>query len=657
MSKHYRKSIWLGNICPALTALVLFAAPLSAERYEPLTVHDVDLLDNGDLLVTDGGNISDHTGGGIFEIDRDGNVLWSFRTGLKWSHNADKQSDGRVVISDTDNDRVVIVNQAGTILWSSAAVSLSDGTTLNYPNDANLLDSGNLLITDRDNHRVIEITPAGNKVWQFGLTGAPGSGTSRLNGPHNADRLANGNTVIADSNNNRIIEVNAAGSIVWTYAIGLNWPRDADRLASGNTLVNDSNNRRIIEVTAAGGVVWSYTVTDMSYDSDRLAGGSTLISTGARIIEVDAAGLVVWSYPVTYQTEIIEGYLVIAPDGNQLWTKIIQPRSALYPGQVFPAVVNVPGGLGAGENGTLNIAASGFVEFHFNAEGRGIAHPSGGAENHNGFVHQDDLKAVIEFAYSRSNVAKDNIGVCTNSLGISMGAGCLGRYPDLPVKYLVDNEGPSDNYVISFEPWSLDGNSSNDKYQSAYQMFGHYSVSRDPSPANVAWWSEREATRYIGGMRCRYLRAQAQWDHAQPPNAQWPAGWDYPPLWYPCKHGIDLVNLATEGRAEWTRVNRSTVGNVPNTLYGRESPPVYYSGRLQDHQGETPRMIREMAYTLPRHGDLNRDGYINLLDLDGFVAVVLRLDTDPDQAAIADMNGDGSADGLDVQPFVDALLP
>jgi hypothetical protein len=356
-----------------------------------------------------------------------------------------------------------------------------------------------------------------------------------------------------------------------------------------------------------------------------------------------------------FQTEIVEGYLVTAPNGNQLWTKIIQPRAALYPGQRFPAVVSVPGGLGAGEGGNANVASSGFVEFHFNAEGRGTAHPSGGVENHNGFIHQDDLRAVIEFAYSRTNVQTDNLGVATGSYGITMGAGCLGRYPGLPVKYLVDGEGPCDSYVTSFEPWSLDGDSSNDKIQTAYQMFGHYSLSRDPSPANQAWWTEREATRYIGSVRCRYLRIQAQWDHAQPPNAQWPTGWDYQPLWYPCKHAIDMINLATLGRSEWTRVNHSTIGNAACVTYDHDQPPVYYSGRMTDHQGETARIIQEMASAPARHGDLNRDGYINLLDLDGFVAVLLGLDTNPDRTVIADMKGDGIADGLDIQGFIDVI--
>ncbi len=90
-----------------------------------------------------------------------------------------------------------------------------------------------------------------------------------------------------------------------------------------------------------------------------------------------------------------------APNGNRLWVKIIQPRADMYPGETFPAVVCMTGGTGAGEDGNQHVADDGIIEFHFNAEGRAVLHPSDGEEDWNGFVHQDDLRAVIEFAASR----------------------------------------------------------------------------------------------------------------------------------------------------------------------------------------------------------------------------------------------------------------
>ncbi len=87
-------------------------------------------------------------------------------------------------------------------------------------------------------------------------------------------------------------------------------------------------------------MVWECPVAELSYDADRLANGSTLISVQARITEVAPTGATVWSYPAIYETEVIEGYLVTTPNGRQLWAKIIQPRVDLYPDESFPAVIS-----------------------------------------------------------------------------------------------------------------------------------------------------------------------------------------------------------------------------------------------------------------------------------------------------------------------------
>jgi hypothetical protein len=52
------------------------------------------------------------------------------------------------------------------------------------------------------------------------------------------------------------------------------------------------------------------------------------------------------------------------------------------------------------------------------------------------------------------------------------------------------------------------------------------------------------------------------------------------------------------------------------------------------------------------NGDVNFDGDVNGLDVDPFVTAVLG----GDYSAPADMNGDGSVDGLDVDPFVAAVV-
>jgi hypothetical protein len=279
----------------------------------------------------------------------------------------------------------------------------------------------------------------------------------------------------------------------------------------------------------------------------------------------------------------------------------VQPVPGLYPGQRFRALIAIPGGTGAGapladNPGYRGLAASGFVVAAFNPEGRGNNLPgnlrSQGTENCNGFVHQDDLKAVIEYVAALPSVDAGNIGVETASFGIAIGAGALGRYPSLPVAYLVDQEGPHDNRVITF-------------YDAGREtaVCGHLSTVTDPSAGNVAYWAEREAVRYIDTYPGRYLRMQAEIDHAQ--------GAGY------FRHTIEMINAATDsayggtGTALWTRVNGSDIGNPINAVYPLSDPsqyPIWVSGRLSDHPGLNITYDREMA-ALAVGDDADGDGF------------------------------------------------
>jgi hypothetical protein len=316
---------------------------------------------------------------------------------------------------------------------------------------------------------------------------------------------------------------------------------------------------------------------------------SLLVAAAVAIALVGQAGdrAAATAASTTYTIETIETW-VTAPNGNQLYIRVVRPVPALYPGQRFPALITIPGGTGAGapladNPGYRNLATSGFVVIAFNAEGRGSGAPgnlrSQGTEDCNGFVHQDDLKAIVEYVAALPNVDATNIGVETSSFGIAIGAGALGRYPSLPVAYLVDQEGPHDSRVITF-------------YDAGHEtaVCGHLSTVTDPSPANVAFWAEREAVRYIDTYAGRYLRMQAEIDHAQ--------GSGY------FRHAIEMVNAATRsqyggtGTAMWTRMNGSDLGNPINTVYPLGDPgqyPAWVSGRLSDHRGLNLTYIREMA--------------------------------------------------------------
>jgi hypothetical protein len=205
---------------------------------------------------------------------------------------------------------------------------------------------------------------------------------------------------------------------------------------------------------------------------------------------------------------IIEDFDLLMPSGNRVYGMIRRPDPAVYPNHSFAAVVIIPGGIGPGRLDARGIEAkilseAGMVVVCFNAEGRVSNHPddiaSEGTEDFNGFRHQDGLAKILQYVISLDHVIPHNVGISTRSYGITMAAGCAGRHPEIPIKYIVDGEGPSNSFVTAHEPWALYSSLSHpyhNRYEQVHEIFGHYSIYRDPSE-NQAFWAEREADKFI----------------------------------------------------------------------------------------------------------------------------------------------------------------
>ncbi|NOZ95091.1 MAG: hypothetical protein GXP47_10190, partial [Acidobacteria bacterium] len=282
--------------------------------------------------------------------------------------------------------------------------------------------------------------------------------------------------------------------------------------------------------------------------------------------------------PGGYETAAIQVWITEPHSGDQIYTRALGPDPSRYPGESFPAVILVPGGTGAGAGAMdrpdlQGLASEGFVVVAFNPPGRGSGSPgnlrSGGVEDYNGFAGQDALKAVIEYVAGLAGVDSDNLGLCTFSFGIALGAGAVGRYPELPVAWLVDMEGPSNSEIVACYYCSEERG-----------LGGHLSITTDPSPENVAWWSEREAYRFIGSFRGNYLRVQAWNDHAQPAGLH--------------LHALQMNRAAITGGVPWVRINGSDMGNPINELY-ESGEPAWLPGRMADYPDLDISYIIEMA--------------------------------------------------------------
>ncbi len=294
---------------------------------------------------------------------------------------------------------------------------------------------------------------------------------------------------------------------------------------------------------------------------------------------------------------VVEPFEVQGPTGNTIYGMTRRPDPAKYPDLCFPAVVLVPGGINPGRllvygRDAEALAGSGMVVATFNAEGRVDDSPedlrSEGVEDFNGFRQQEELCAVVQYVMKMPGVYASNVGISSQSYGITMAAGCAGRHPEIGIKYIVDGEGPPNSFVTCHGARFLGGDMA--KYKTVKNIFDRLATWQDGTQENLDWWAEREAINFIGDFKGNYVRLQAEWDHAQPPenpsqmvNFNHPNGWPGGgPAWWHNKHTADIVNAAVVGGVPWVRVNLSQQGNLINATYGAEAMPMFLPGELAD---------------------------------------------------------------------------
>ncbi len=295
--------------------------------------------------------------------------------------------------------------------------------------------------------------------------------------------------------------------------------------------------------------------------------GASLIATNVKtgvILPAVADQINVGSTPVVLEvgppavagTQMI---LLFNPSSGIDIVAHIHRPTGFDPLRTYPGVVMVPGGSGAGNSFDLSglaaaVADSGFIVMHFDPDGRGLSTDSGSytTEDYDGYIQQDGLRQVTRFLSGLPEVDPARIGIFSQSYGITMASGVLARYPDdPPLHFLLDFEGPHNRTATA----QING--------------GH--VPHDT--ADVAFWSEREADRFMPLIQTTYLRIQTERDH----NAKITDN----------HHAITLINAATdsayggEGNCSWTRVNTASL-NDPNQIYSLSQPPIWISESLDN---------------------------------------------------------------------------
>jgi outer membrane protein assembly factor BamB len=150
---------------------------------------------NGDTPLADGNLlVSEIFGSYIDEITLDGRLVWSVHLPLRYPSDPQQLGPDTYLVADYARPGGLYeFNREGQILWSYHPGS--GPGMLDHPSLAERLPNGLIAVNDDYRHRVVIINPATSAiVWQYGRTDTPGTGPDQLNTPDGFDLLAGGRT-------------------------------------------------------------------------------------------------------------------------------------------------------------------------------------------------------------------------------------------------------------------------------------------------------------------------------------------------------------------------------------------------------------------------------------------------------------------------------
>lgn len=235
--------------------------------------HDLWLLANGNVLLA----ASPTT---VAEVSPSKEVVWKYEAQPKPGydgrieiHAFQPLADGRVMVAESGNRRIVEVDRDGKIVHEVPLVVMRPDAHRDT-RLARKLDDGHYLVCHEADATIREYDAQGKVVWSYtiDLAGRPespghgpeGHGTSL----YSAYRLSNGNTLIGGGNNNRVLEVNPDGEIVWSIdqkelpGVTLAWVTMLHPLPNGNVIIGNCHagreNPQLIEVTRDKKIVWTF---------------------------------------------------------------------------------------------------------------------------------------------------------------------------------------------------------------------------------------------------------------------------------------------------------------------------------------------------------------------------------------------------------------
>ncbi|HEY5049687.1 MAG TPA: hypothetical protein VII50_02210, partial [Acidothermaceae bacterium] len=222
---------------------------------------------------------------------------------------------GKLLIADRGNNRLILVDPAGTIHWTFPnAAAPAPPTGFFFPDDAFFTEHGTAILSNQEgNNTIVEISyPGGRPLWSYGHPGIASAAPGYLHEPDDAYKLADGRVIVADANNCRVLIISAqaqpigqigtTGTCIHKPPTSLGYPNGDTPLQNGNVLISEVTGSWISEYTTSGALVWTIHLP-LTYPSDpQQIGPDTYIvadyTKPGGIVEFDRAGHILWEYRV-----------------------------------------------------------------------------------------------------------------------------------------------------------------------------------------------------------------------------------------------------------------------------------------------------------------------------------------------------------------------
>jgi hypothetical protein len=207
-------------------------------------------------------------GSGVFEINRDKEIVWSFKTDFA-SHDVDRLANGNTLMVwgwdvDKQDPQVTEVNARGEVVWRWYAAKhlkekqILDKEGFTHANSVVRLDNGNTLVSLRNFYMLVEVNRSGNIVWKL---------QNLITTPHDPEVLPNGNILVNTRGPQVIKEITPAGKIVWQYRPkpgSVSTVRYNHKQPNGNIIFAERT--KIMEITPSKEVVWQMRLKDVGVD-------------------------------------------------------------------------------------------------------------------------------------------------------------------------------------------------------------------------------------------------------------------------------------------------------------------------------------------------------------------------------------------------------